>query len=129
MVNNGIPANPNLHPVPTQEHAKAQLCDAERKENSKLYVDIKRHAKETHIKVWDIALLKQPKENKLSTRFNPKPYKVVAMTGHMVTGTRGDHQVTRHASFFSRAFNVREKRSVYSRRIFSSDSNKPQRVK
>ena len=25
VVNSGIPANPNLHPVPTQEHAKAQL--------------------------------------------------------------------------------------------------------
>ena len=44
---NGIPANPNLHPVPTQEHAKAQLCDAERKK-SKLYANIKRHAKQTY---------------------------------------------------------------------------------
>ena len=78
-VNNGIPANPNLHPAPTQEHAKAQLCDAERKKKSKMNADIERHAKETHIKVGDIVLLKQPKENKLSTRFNPKPYQVVAM--------------------------------------------------
>ena len=92
----------NFHPVATQEHAKAQLCDADRKKNSKLYADIKRHAKETHIKVGDIVLLKEPKENKLSTRFNPKPYQVVAMKGHMVTGTRGGHQVTRHASFFKK---------------------------
>ena len=48
VVNNGIPANPTLHPVPTQEHAKAQLCDAERKKKSKLYANIKRHAKETY---------------------------------------------------------------------------------
>ena len=104
VVNNGTPAtaNPNLHPVPTQEHAKAQLCDAERKKKSKMYADLKRHARETNIKVGDIVLLKQPKENKLSTRFSPKPYQVVAMKGHMVTGTRGGHQVTRHASFFKK---------------------------
>ena len=64
--------------------------------------DLKRHAKETHIKVGDIVLLKKPKENKLSSRFSPKPYQVVAMKGHMVTGTRGGHQVTRHASFFKK---------------------------
>ena len=102
MVNNGIPANPNLHPVPTQEHAKAQLCDAERKKKGKLCVDIKRYAKETHIKVRDIVLLKQLKENKLSTRFNLKPCQVLAMKGHVVTGTRGGDQVTRHASFFKK---------------------------
>ena len=44
------------------------------------------------IKVGDIVLLKQPKENKLSTRFNPKP-----ISHTMVTGTRGGYQVTRHA--------------------------------
>ena len=55
-----------------------------------------------HIKVGDIVFLKQPKENKLSTRFKPKPYQRVAMKGHMVTGTRGGHQVTRHASFFKK---------------------------
>ena len=88
VVNNGIPAiaKPNLHPVPTQEHAKSQLCDAELKKKSKMYADIRRHEKETHIKVGDIVLLKQPKENKLSTRFSPKPYQVVAMKGHMVPG-------------------------------------------
>ena len=61
VVNNGISAiaNPNLHPVPTQEHAKAQLCDAERNKKSKMYADIRRHAKETNIKVGDIVLLKR----------------------------------------------------------------------
>ena len=98
----GFQQTPNLHPVPTQEHAKAQLCDGECKKKSKLYADIKQHAKETHIKVGDIVLLKQLKENKLSTRVNPKLYQVVAMKGHMVTGTRGGHQVTRHASFFKK---------------------------
>ena len=54
VVNNGIPANPNLHPVPTKAHEKAQLCDVKRKKKSKLYADIERHAKETHIKAGDI---------------------------------------------------------------------------
>ena len=49
-----------------------------------------------------MVLLKQLKENKLSTRFNTKPYQVVALKGHMVTGTRGGDQVTRHASFFKK---------------------------
>ena len=114
VVNNGIPAiaNTNLHPVPTQEHAKAQLCDAERKKESKMYADIKRHAKETHIKVGDIVLLKQPKENKLYTRFRPKPYQVVAMKGHMVTGTRGGQQVTRHALFFKKFERKVDKKTI-----------------
>ena len=55
-----------------------------------------------HVGVGEIVLLKQSKENKLSTRFNPKPYQVVAIKGHMVTGTHGGHQVTCHASFFKK---------------------------
>ena len=100
--NNGIPASPNLHPVPTQDHAKAKVCDAERKRKSKQYADLKRNATNTHIKIGDIVLLKQPKENKFSTRFSPKPYQVVAMKGHIVTVARGGHQVNRHVSVFKR---------------------------
>ena len=61
VINNEVPANPNFHPVPAQEHAKAVR-------------GYKTSCKKAPIKVGDIVLLKQPKENKFSTRFNPKPY-------------------------------------------------------
>ena len=102
VINNGIPASLNLHPVPSHDHAKAKLCDAKLKRKSKEYANLKRHATNTHIKIGDIVLLKQPKENKFSTRFSRKPYQVVAMKGHMVTVARRGHQVTPHASFFKR---------------------------
>ncbi|XP_061195212.1 uncharacterized protein K02A2.6-like [Saccostrea echinata] len=56
--------------------------DAERKEKGKMYSDKHRRATETDIRAGDQVLVKQDRENKLSTPFNTSPFKVVQMKGN-----------------------------------------------
>lgn len=51
----------------------------------KAYADLKRGATPKSIRVGDTVLLKAEKTNKLSTNFNPAPFKVVQRTGTEVT--------------------------------------------
>ena len=66
------------------------------------YADQRRQSKTSDMKVGDTVLAQQPKTNKLSTPFNPHPYKVVARKGRMVTAERGSHKITRNLSFFKK---------------------------
>jgi predicted RNA-binding protein len=68
----------------------------------KEYADQRRRSETSGTKVGDVVLIRQPKTNKLSTPFNPHPYKVVARKGSMVTAEHGSHKVTRNVSFFKR---------------------------
>ena len=51
----------------------------------KAYADLKRGATPRNIRVGETVLLKAEKTNKLSTNFNPDPFKVVQKTGSEVT--------------------------------------------
>ena len=51
--------------------------DAEMKKKAKLYAD-KRNAENSELAPGDAVLMRQRQENKLSTRFEPEPYKVVS---------------------------------------------------
>ena len=48
----------------------------------------------------DVVLIRQQKTGKLVTPFDPKPYRVIAVKGTMVTVQRHGHVVTRNQSFF-----------------------------
>ena len=66
----------------------------------------------------DAVLIKQPKANKLSIPFNPKPYKVVSRKGSMITAKQGEHSITRNSSHFKPVIaeeeeNEEEKSDVY----------------
>ncbi|KXJ18278.1 Uncharacterized protein K02A2.6 [Exaiptasia diaphana] len=52
--------------------------DSEMKMKAKLYADKRRNAEESELVPGDAVLMRQSKENKLSTRFEPEPYKVVS---------------------------------------------------
>ena len=52
---------------------------------NKSYADAKRHAKPSCIDVGDEVLLKQKKENKLTTEFEHVPYQVIERNGNSVT--------------------------------------------
>ena len=54
------------------------------KMKQKIYADNKRGARPSDIVVRDHVLLKQSRENKLSTNFEPHPYKVVRRDGNAV---------------------------------------------
>eukprot|EP00794_Sanderia_malayensis_P017917 gene17917-19694_t len=55
-------------------------------------------AKESMISVGDLVIVKQRKQNKFSTKFNPNPYTVIAKKGTMITAENQNHQITRNIS-------------------------------
>ena len=66
----------------------------------KAYADLKRGATPKSIRVGDTVLLKAEKTNKLSTNFNPAPFKVVQRTGTEVTlRSEAGVQVKRNTAF------------------------------
>ena len=62
------------------------VCDLDRaqKENGKLCTDRKRNAKETEVAVGDEVLLQQKRQDKLTSFYEPEPYKVVDKNGSQV---------------------------------------------
>ena len=73
-----------------------------KKEKMKIYADNKSKAAASGIEIGDIVLVRQKKDSKLSTKFNPKPYKVTSRKGARVTVCRNVHYVTRNASHFKK---------------------------
>ena len=58
--------------------------DAEQKAKTKDYVDTRRRASYSNVEVGDEVLVQQDKTTKLSTAFNPNPFKVVSKSGNSV---------------------------------------------
>eukprot|EP00794_Sanderia_malayensis_P005832 gene5832-6530_t len=50
----------------------------------------------------DTVLVRQPKKNKLSSKFRPTPYQVKQMKGTRVTVERKGHFITRNISHFKK---------------------------
>ena len=67
--------------------SEARDKDAEKKQSRADYADEKRRAQESGIELGDHVLLKQKKENKLSTTFEDVPYKVSRKYGNEVVVT------------------------------------------
>lgn len=84
-------------PVP-EENDTMRDNDLQGKQKMKMYADKK--SKPCQIVEGDAVLIKQPKTNKLSTPFNPKPCKVVSRKGSMITVKQGKHSITRNSSYF-----------------------------
>lgn len=94
---------PQLTEVPESHVDKSiRTNDAEKKLKMKEYADQKQHSKVSEIKVGDTVLIRQPKVNKLTTPFNPKPFVVTTRKGSMVTVKRGSKKITRNISFFKK---------------------------
>ena len=74
--------------------------NAMQKQKMKIYADLKAHAQEREIKPGEVVLMRQPKQNKLSTPYNPKPFVVEEKKGTMVTASNGSQIVTRNSSQF-----------------------------
>ena len=64
--------------------SEVQDRDGEMKAKAKLYADKKRHAEYSDLVPGDRVLLKQEKQNKLSTPFAPEPYDVVSRNGSSI---------------------------------------------
>ena len=57
------------------------------------------------IKEGDLVLVIQERKNKLTSKFNPKPYRVIEIRGTKVIAERSDHKITRKISFFKKFYN------------------------
>ena len=66
----------------------------------KTYADAKVRAKTSSINIGDTVLARQRKHNKLSTRFDPLPFRVVRTNGTMITARRNGKYISRNVSHF-----------------------------
>ena len=62
------------------------------------YTTLRRHATPCTLSVGDRVLVKQPRKNKLSSPFNPYPYRIITQKGSMFTTKKSetDHEITRN---------------------------------
>ena len=73
--------------------------DAEQKAKIIAYADIHRRASPSSIELGDEVLVQQDTTNKLSTAFNPNPFKVVGNTGNsLVVESPAENQYSRNTS-------------------------------
>ena len=80
--------------------ALVQRNDAKSKTKMKKYADMKKRASPSPLKIGDIVLARQRKQNKLSIRFDSNPFQVVRKKGTMVTAYRNGKYITRNISHF-----------------------------
>ena len=72
------------------------------KQKMKTYADKHYHTKPSPIKVGDQVLVRQTPQNKLSTAFDPHPYKVIYRKGSAVTLQRGEKVNMRNVALLKR---------------------------
>ena len=84
------------------KHKEARENDIKSQSYNKEYADKRRNAKESTIEIGDTVLVKQTKQNKLTTRFNKTPYTVINRKGTKVTAENSKHRITRNVSHFKR---------------------------
>ena len=89
-----IPAYNEQSPV----FREAALHNRNRKFKSRVYYNQNRSAKVPDISVGDHILVKQIRENKLSTPFSNTPYRVTGVRGAAITAENDNHEVTRNVA-------------------------------
>ena len=72
--------------------------DEGKKRQMKAYVDERRHAQQSLIKIGDRVLLKQNRGDMLTPAYDPRPYAVVGVKGSMITVKRGKEIKSRNSS-------------------------------
>jgi len=81
-------------------HENLRRRDEEKKLKMKEYADNRRHTKYSNLAEGDTVLVRQPRHNKLTSRYDPRPYTVTEAKGSMLTARRGQHKITRNSSHF-----------------------------
>jgi len=76
--------------------------DATAKQNMKVYSDSRRHATTNIFNVGDKVMVKIPKQNKLSSHYDPAPYTITDIKGSMITAAKENRSITRNSSFFKK---------------------------
>ena len=84
------------------KHKEAGENEIKSQSYNKEYADKRRNAKESTIEIGDTVLVKQIKQNKLTTRFNKTPYTVINRKGTKVIAENSKHRITRNVSHLKR---------------------------
>ena len=92
---------PNLTTNSTSD-AAVDSFNKEAMQRAKRRADQRRNAVPSSLSVGDTVLVRQRKTNKLSSFYDPAPYKVVSVKGTMVSARRRGHFIVRNASFFKK---------------------------
>lgn len=102
IMKSGIPKIPSklVHNPHKYLHSQMLHNDSIHKQKMAEYADTRRNTKTSTIKPGDSVLVKQPKTNKLTPPYNPKPYTITEKKGTMLTAQRGSHRIVRNSSFF-----------------------------
>ena len=88
-------------------HKEARENEKKSQAYHKSYADNRRNAKESNIKVGDTVLVKQKRQNKLTSRFNKTPYVVIQRKGTQVIAENNQkHRVKRNVSHFKKFENT-----------------------
>ena len=74
--------------------------DDRAKAKMKVHADARFKAKTSRIDVGDLVLVRKRKQNKLSMRFDPSPFRVTSKRGTMITARRNGKYITRNTSHF-----------------------------
>ena len=74
--------------------------DSKAKDAMKNYADVKRRTAVSDVNIDDLVLVRQRKQNKLSTPYDRSPFHVVRKKGTMITAQRNGKYLTRNASHF-----------------------------
>jgi hypothetical protein len=101
----GLPEAPQANPTvqsPEALQSKMVQNDQCSKSKMKIYADTKRRTVESDLAPGDTVLVKQPKTNKLTPPFDPKPFTVEKKKGSMITARRGQQRIVRNSSHFRR---------------------------
>ena len=84
---------------PARQDAAVHSADAVRKEKGRVHANSVRRAKESMVKQGDKVLLRQQKQNKLSTPYERDPYTVINRKGQSVIIEKNGKKMMRHVSF------------------------------
>ena len=82
------------------QHASANIAKRDAMQKQKISADNKANGQERNITPGDIVFIRQPKRNKFSTPYNPKPFVVEEKKGSMVTVRNESQTATRNSSQF-----------------------------
>ncbi|XP_059209654.1 uncharacterized protein K02A2.6 [Centropristis striata] len=84
---------------PTLQDAAVRKADAVKKEKGRVNANRVRRAKESTLKQGDKVLVRQQKQNKLSTPYERHPYTVISRKGQSVIIEKDGKKMMRHVSF------------------------------
>ena len=84
--------------IPKSKDMELRDIDKHKKLKMKLYADERNHVKKSNMTAGDNVLVKQQKDNKLSTHFDPKPCQIKDKNWTLVTAEREVKSISRNSS-------------------------------